>query len=60
MAWTPPTDRESQLAKAVRRLLQDIAEVLERQGAEWWDDTVTSGTHHRDEADGLTGGERAS
>ena len=53
-AWQGP--RESQLLKAVQGLLQDIDEVLERQGEEWWDDTVTSGTHHRDEAEKLTGG----
>ncbi len=39
--------------KALRGLLQDIAEVLERQGEKWWDETVTAGTHHRSEAEKL-------
>lgn len=38
-----------------RGLLQDIGEVLERQGEEWWDETVTSGTRHRDQAERLLG-----
>ena len=50
-------DREEALAKACRGLLQDIGEVLEREGEEWWDDTVTSGTHHRHEAEKLVGEE---
>lgn len=37
----------SDLAVICRGLLQDIDEVLERQGEEWWDETVTSGTYHR-------------
>lgn len=53
-AWQSP--RESQLLKALQGLLQDIDEVLERQGEEWWDDTVTSGTHHRDQAAKLMAG----
>lgn len=52
--------RTAELEKAVRNLLQDIGEVLERQGEEWWDETVTSGTHHRDEAAKLVGGEGTS
>lgn len=40
---------------ACRGLLQDIDEVLERQGEAWWDDTVTSGTHHRTRAERLLG-----
>lgn len=52
--------RAAELEKAVRNLLQDIGEVLERQGEEWWDETVTSGTLHRDEAEKLVGEEGAS
>ena len=50
-------DRENALVTACRGLLQDIGEVLEREGEEWWDDTVTSGTHHRTEAEKLVGGD---
>ena len=39
--------REAELERVCRGLLQDIGEVLERQGEEWWDETVTSGLHHR-------------
>lgn len=40
---------------ACRGLLQDIDEVLERQGEAWWDETVTSGLHHRSQAERLLG-----
>lgn len=56
--WSRDSEKDqrgARLDKALRGLLQDIGEVLERQGEEWWDDTVTSGTHHRDEAEKLTG-----
>jgi hypothetical protein len=43
----------TRLEGALRGLLQDIAEVLERQGDEWWDETVTSGLHHRRVAEEL-------
>lgn len=45
------------LEKACRALLQDTDEVLERQGETWWDDTVTSGLHHRQEARRILGDE---
>ena len=47
--------RHAELERSCRGLLQDIGEVLERQGEEWWDETVTSGTHHRQVAERLTG-----
>ena len=40
-------DGGGELAAICEGLLQDISEVLERQGESWWDETVTSGTHHR-------------
>lgn len=43
------------LELACRGLLQDIDEVLERQGEAWWDETVTSGAHHRTLAERLLG-----
>lgn len=49
--------REALLEKACSGLLQDIDEVLERQGEDWWDETVTSGTHHRTVAEELLGRE---
>jgi len=39
--------RTTALESACRGLLQDVGEVLERQGEGWWDETVTSGLHHR-------------
>jgi DNA repair protein RadC len=45
----------TELEAACRGLLQDIGEVLERQGEAWWDQTVTSGTHHRWQAERLLG-----
>lgn len=56
-AWRPAVSerRIAELEGACRGLLQDIGEVLEREGEEWWDQTVTSGTHHRDQAEKLTG-----
>ena len=58
-AWhrdaVPAEVRQVGLAKVCRGLLQDIGEVLERQGESWWDETVTSGTHHRHEAEQLLG-----
>lgn len=45
--------REARLEQACRGLMRDIDEVLERQGESWWDETVTSGTHHRNLAEGL-------
>lgn len=56
--WSRESNKDRhrvRLEKALRDLLQDVGEVLERQGEEWWDDTVTSGTHHRDEAEKLLG-----
>lgn len=50
-------NREMRLEKACRNLLQDIYEVLERQGEDWWDETVTSGLHHRQVAEQLLGEE---
>lgn len=47
--------REAELEAACRGLLQDIGEVLERQGEDWWDDTVTSGLHHRELAERCLG-----
>ncbi|MCR9244567.1 MAG: hypothetical protein NXI31_06010 [bacterium] len=53
---TPPMARlglawlgkhESQLVKSHKGLLRDVEEILERQGEKWWDETVTSGLHHR-------------
>ena len=41
----------SDAVKVIQGLQQDIAEVLERMGEEWWDETVTSGVFHRGEAD---------
>ena len=49
-------DRSAALQKACRGLLQDIGEVLERQGEAWWDETVTSGIHHRRVAEELVAG----
>lgn len=46
-----PSDREVHLELICHGLLKDIDEVLERQGEEWWDETVTSGTYHRDLAE---------
>lgn len=58
-AWhreaVPAEVRQVELEKVCRGLLQDIGEVLERQGEPWWDETVTSGTHHRHEAEQLLG-----
>ena len=54
-AAAPEVKRHAELERACRGLLQDIGEVLERQGEEWWDETVTSGTHHRQVAERLTG-----
>lgn len=45
-----PAGDES-LEKICRGLLRDIDEVLERQGEDWWDETVTAGTHHRNLAE---------
>ena len=47
--------REAQLEHICRGLMQDIDEVLERQGEDWWDETVTAGTHHRNLAEKLLG-----
>ena len=52
-----PTDRAHTLEAACCNLLQDIDEVLERVGEAWWDETVTSGSYHRSEAEKLTGRE---
>lgn len=38
-----------------RGLLQDISEVLERQGEAWWNETVSSGSQHRTRAQALFG-----
>jgi len=50
-AWQAAPDSSG----IVRGLLQDIGEVLERQGERWWDDTVTAGLHHRWLAETLLG-----
>jgi DNA repair protein RadC len=50
-----PSGWTIKLETACRNLLQDIDEVLERAGEEWWDETVTSGTFHRGEAEKLLG-----
>ncbi|QDU70159.1 JAB domain-containing protein [Engelhardtia mirabilis] len=50
-----PTHRAHELEAACSSLLQDIDEVVERAGEEWWDETVTSGTYHRSEAERLIG-----
>lgn len=42
---------EGDLAAICRGLLQDIDEVLERQGEVWWDETVTAGTSNRSQAE---------
>jgi len=42
---------ENELSIICRGLMRDIEEVLERQGEEWWDETVTSGTYHRELAE---------
>ena len=49
--------RETQLEITCEGLLRDIEEVLERQGEEWWDETVTSGTHYRKLGEQLLGRE---
>lgn len=49
--------REARLEQACLGLLQDVDEVLERQGEDWWEETVTSGTHHRTVAEELLGRE---
>lgn len=46
-AWITNREAMPELERACRGLLQDIEEVLERQGESWWDETVTSGLHHR-------------
>lgn len=52
-AMSPEAARalENDLSTICRGLMRDIEEVLERQGEEWWDETVTSGTHHRELAE---------
>ena len=50
-----PRGRANTLEKACSNLLQDIDEVLERMGEAWWEETVTSGNHHRCEAEKLLG-----
>lgn len=47
--------REARLEHICRGLMQDIDEVLERQGESWWDETATAGTHHRNLAEKLLG-----
>lgn len=51
----PAERRIKALEVGLRGVLQDVSEVLERQGEEWWDETVTSGLHHRQEAAKLLG-----
>lgn len=48
-AMSPAAERvaENELSTICRGLMRDIEEVLERQGEDWWDETVTSGTYHR-------------
>ena len=43
--------RQADLEQACRGLLQDVNEIIERQGEEWWDETVTAGLHHRNAAE---------
>ena len=38
------------LEEACQGLMQDIDEVLARQGEAWWKETVSSGSEHRDQA----------
>ncbi len=47
--------RAQGMEEACRGLLQDLYEVLERQGEAWWDETVTAGTHHRQAAERFLG-----
>ena len=57
-AWQSGGDaRTAKLERACRGLLQDVSEVLERQDETWWDETVTSGLHHRQLAERLLGSE---
>ena len=49
--------RTAKLERACRGLLQDVSEVLERKGETWWDETVTSGLHHRQLAERLLASE---
>ncbi len=51
----PSVSHSNDLEKVCRGLLQDIGEVFERQGKTWWDETVTAGTHHQDQAKRLLG-----
>lgn len=54
--WQAGTEsRTAKLERACQGLLQDVSEVLERQGEAWWDETVTSGLHHRQLAERLFG-----
>lgn len=46
---------ENELTTICRGLMQDIDEVLERQGEDWWDETVTAGTYHRELAERCLG-----
>lgn len=48
------TTREA-LEAACRGLLADIAQVIERQGDEWWGKTVSTGRRHRDLAERVLG-----
>lgn len=52
-AMSPEAGRvaENELSTICRGLMRDIEEVLERQGEDWWDETVTSGTYHRELAE---------
>lgn len=46
---------DTSAAHACRNLLVDIGEVLERVGEQWWDETVTAGRRHRQDAEKLSG-----
>ncbi len=48
----PPRDAAA-LAEACRGLMDDIHEVLELQGEDWWDETVTAGLANRTRAEEL-------
>src|SRR5690606_21647808 len=55
LAPSPKDLGVTRLEAACRGLLQDIGEVLEREGEAWWDQVVTSGSDHRRQAEQLLG-----
>lgn len=40
--------KSNEAHKIIKGLMQDIGEVLERMGEDWWDETVTSGILYRE------------